>query len=80
MRKIGRRSFVSTMLATSAAALLVPRRTRAADARIEILLNEPIGTISPHIYSHFVEHLGGVVYDGILGRGEVEDSQLQRDS
>jgi len=30
-----------------------------------VLLNEPIGTISPNIYSHFVEHLGGVVYDGI---------------
>ena len=53
------------MLAMGAAALVVPRSTRAADARIEILLNEPIGTISPNIYSHFVEHLGGVVYDGI---------------
>jgi alpha-N-arabinofuranosidase len=65
MTKIGRRSFVSTMLATSAAALLIPRRATAADSRIEILLNEPIGKISPDIYSHFVEHLGGVVYDGI---------------
>ena len=53
------------MLATSAAALLAPRSAKAADARIEILLNEPIGTVNPHIYSHFVEHLGGVVYDGI---------------
>lgn len=65
MTKLGRRSFVSTMLATSAAALLIPRRATAADSRIEILLNEPIGKISPDIYSHFVEHLGGVVYDGI---------------
>ena len=65
MRKIGRRSFVGSMLATSAAALLVPRSSKAAESRIEILLNEPIGTISPNIYSHFVEHLGGVVYDGI---------------
>ena len=65
MTKIGRRTFVSTMLATSAAALLAPRSTKAADSRIEILLNEPIGTVNPHLYSHFVEHLGGVVYDGI---------------
>ena len=53
------------MLATGTAALLMPRSTKAADSRIEVLLNEPIGKISPDIYSHFVEHLGGVVYDGI---------------
>lgn len=39
--------------------------TRFADARIEVLAGEPIGTIAPEIYGHFVEHLGGVVYDGI---------------
>jgi len=65
MTKLNRRTFVSSVLATSAAALLVPRSTRAADSRIEILLNEPIGTVNRDIYSHFVEHLGGVVYDGI---------------
>src|SRR5581483_3503242 len=41
------------------------RSEEAADSRVEILLNEMIGQISPNIYSHFVEHLGGVVYDGI---------------
>ena len=42
------------------------RTSRTADARIEILANEPpIGTISPTIYGHFTEHIGGVVYDGI---------------
>ncbi|NLG14053.1 MAG: alpha-L-arabinofuranosidase [Lentisphaerae bacterium] len=25
----------------------------------------PLGTISPHIYGHFSEHIGGVFYDGI---------------
>ena len=39
--------------------------SRAADSRIEVLVNEEIGTISPNIYGHFAEHLGGVVYDGI---------------
>src|SRR6185437_10947790 len=39
--------------------------SRAADSRIEVLLGEEIGTISPMIYGHFAEHLGGVVYDGI---------------
>jgi alpha-N-arabinofuranosidase len=32
---------------------------------LEVLLNEPIGTINPNIYGHFVEHLGACVYDGI---------------
>jgi alpha-N-arabinofuranosidase len=50
-------------LATGAAALAV--RAQSPDARIEILPAEPIGRIAPEIYSHFVEHLGGVVYDGI---------------
>ncbi len=35
------------------------------DARIDILPSEPIGTIAPEIYSHFIEHLGGVIYDGV---------------
>ena len=65
MRKIGRRGFVGSMLAASTAVLLGPRSTKATDSRIEILLKEPIGTVSPNIYSHFIEHLGGVIYDGI---------------
>jgi alpha-N-arabinofuranosidase len=35
------------------------------DAHIEVMPAEPIGTISPEIYSHFIEQLGGVVYDGV---------------
>ena len=35
------------------------------DAHIELLPAEPVGTISPEIYSHFIEHLGGVIYDGV---------------
>ncbi len=37
----------------------------AADSRIEVLLNEPIGTISPNVYGHFTEMLGAVIYDGV---------------
>ncbi len=32
---------------------------------IEIVPDEPIGTISPEIQGHFIEHIGGVIYDGI---------------
>ena len=28
-------------------------------------LGETLGTISPNIYGHFAENLGGVIYDGI---------------
>ncbi len=45
--------------------LLAPRTSLAASARIEIVPDEPIGTISPRIYSHFTEHLGGCIYDGV---------------
>jgi alpha-N-arabinofuranosidase len=37
----------------------------SADSRIEILLDEPLGSISPNIYGHFAENLSGVIYDGI---------------
>src|SRR5260221_4735045 len=37
----------------------------AADSRIEVLLDEPLGTVSPNIYGHFAENLSGVIYDGI---------------
>jgi hypothetical protein len=53
-------------LAAGGAAWLGARRAigasfnTAPDSRIEVLLNEPIGTIAPEIYGHFVEHLGGV--------------------
>ena len=39
--------------------------TASADSRIDILLDEPLGAISPNIYGHFTEHLGGVIYDGL---------------
>jgi alpha-L-arabinofuranosidase len=66
-----RREFLhTTLLAAGAAAAARPARLLAADSasadsRIEILLDEPLGTISPNIYGHFTEHLGGVIYDGI---------------
>src|SRR5207248_6092304 len=36
-----------------------------SSASIEVLLDEPLGIISPEVYSHFVENLSGVIYDGI---------------
>ena len=68
---IGRREFLRNSM-IGAGALVFARSApymfgadSPADSRIEVLLNEPLGTISSDIYGHFVEHLGGVVYDGI---------------
>lgn len=40
-------------------------RAVGTESRIEILLDEPLGMISPNIYGHFIENLGGVIYDGV---------------
>ena len=68
---IPRRDFLRTsLLAATAATCSKPPRLVAADfasadSRIDVLLEEPIGTVSPDIYGHFTEHLGGVIYDGV---------------
>jgi alpha-N-arabinofuranosidase len=69
---IGRREFVRNS-AVGAAALVLTRPAKLAstigssahDSRIEVLLEEALGTISPNIYGHFLEHIGGVIYDGV---------------
>ncbi len=64
-----RRSFLKSAAASTAAALAFGRRralAQQADSHIEVLLDEPIGTIAPEIYGHFTEHLGTVIYDGIF--------------
>ncbi len=58
------------MKASSAAGLTLsfgktPLWATSANARIEVLVDEPIGTISPNLYGHFTEHIGGVIYDGV---------------
>ena len=67
MTGIGRRQFLGG--AAAGLTLLAARGRQNVgaqlDSKIEVLINEPIGQISPDLYGHFVEHLGGVVYDGI---------------
>ena len=67
-----RREFIRTSLAGTGALVFSQfagvRALRAAtgtDSRIEVLLGELLGTISPNIYGHFTENLGGVIYDGV---------------
>ena len=68
---IERRQFLRGMagagalLASSISLPLAWAQATAAESRIEVLTNEPLGNISPNIYGHFTENLSGVVYDGI---------------
>ena len=68
---IGRRAFVRNSvlgagcLLFNRAPLFAAPDPAGSDSRIEVLLAEPLGTISPNIYGHFAENLGGVIYDGI---------------
>ena len=69
---IRRRDFLRSTVA-GAGVLLASRCLPFAEAfdsvttgaRIEVLSDEPLGTISPNIYGHFTENLSGVVYDGM---------------
>ncbi len=58
-----RRDFLKAVAACGLAATTL--RSEAPAAHIEILPAEPIATIAPEIYGHFIEHLGGVIYDGV---------------
>jgi len=65
---INRRDFLRAAAASSGLAFLrnFPAVAQSgAGAHIEVLLEEPLGTISPNIYGHFTENLSGVIYDGI---------------
>jgi alpha-N-arabinofuranosidase len=66
MKPITRRRFLQ-QTGLAGAVLLAPRSLRAAgpEVSIEVLLEESLGTISPDLYGHFTEHIGGVIYDGI---------------
>ncbi|HMD08507.1 MAG TPA: alpha-L-arabinofuranosidase C-terminal domain-containing protein [Candidatus Acidoferrum sp.] len=69
---MNRRDFLQQGAIGVASLILMPKSSwasasssRAADSRIEVLFDEPLGIISPNIYGHFVENLSGVLYDGI---------------
>lgn len=63
---LSRRSFLQRASIGTVGLLAAPRLMGAGQgADIEVLLDEPIGMISPDLYGHFTEHIGGVIYDGI---------------
>jgi alpha-N-arabinofuranosidase len=67
--KTDRRQFLESAAAAGIAALAGVRPLRAADVEIVIDPSRPGPEITRHLYGHFIEHLGGVIYDGIwVGR------------
>jgi len=66
---MNRRNFLKAGATAAIVSLAGSRQAFAADAEISLSLGEPGAVISPHIYGHFIEHLGGVIYDGVwVGR------------
>jgi alpha-N-arabinofuranosidase len=64
-----RRTFLKAAGGAAGWSLAGPGPVLAADAEIELAPATPGPVISPHLYGHFIEHLGGVIYDGIwVGR------------
>ena len=64
-----RRAFLERAAGAGFGALAAPRFAFAADAEVVLTPGAPGPIISPHVYGHFIEHLGGVIYDGIwVGR------------
>src|SRR5229473_1170936 len=66
---MNRRTFLQAGASAAIGALAGSGLAFAADAEIELSPGEAGAVISPHIYGHFIEHLGGVIYDGVwVGR------------
>jgi alpha-N-arabinofuranosidase len=66
---MNRRNFLRAGAFASGAMLAGANPPFAADAEIEITAQGDGPAITPHIYGQFIEHLGGVIYDGIwVGR------------
>lgn len=62
---MNRRTLLKTATLAGLGAFVAPGRMFAADIELELSPADAGMEISPNIYGHFIEHLGGVIYDGI---------------
>jgi len=65
---LGTAQTMAQAIAMGTAANLIPNPSVLAapsDSRIDVLLDEAVGTISPDLYGYLLENLGTVIYDGI---------------
>lgn len=62
---MNRRRFIQSGCSLALTALTSSRLAFGADAEIVLSPDQPGEVISPNLYGHFIEHLGGVIYDGV---------------
>jgi alpha-N-arabinofuranosidase len=62
---VNRRAFLSTSALASAGFIAGIPPGVTGDAEVEITPSTARPQISPHLYGQFLEHLGGVIYDGV---------------
>src|SRR5882672_6875268 len=66
---VNRRTFLKAGASVAITSLAGSSPAFAADAEIVLSPGDTGAVISPHVYGHFIEHLGGVIYDGVwVGR------------
>src|SRR5262245_953582 len=70
MATLDRRHFLESVAAAGVAAFARIRTLQAADALVEVNPSQPGPVIGAHLYGNFIEHLGGVIYDGIWVGGD----------
>lgn len=65
--RLSRRRFVGNAAALTATAFLPVRifGDPSSAARVNVRLDDEIGTVKPEFHSHFAEHLGSCVYGGL---------------
>src|SRR5690242_20882520 len=65
--RLSRRRFVGNAAALTATAFLPVRifGDASSAARVNVRLDDEIGTVRPEFHSHFAEHLGSCVYGGL---------------
>jgi alpha-N-arabinofuranosidase len=65
MSSLDRRQFLESVAGAGIAAFAGIRTLQAAEALVDVNPSQAGPVISSHLYGHFIEHLGGVIYDGI---------------
>lgn len=60
-----RREFIKTATTGLALSPFLKAQTFVPAAAVDLRPGEASLVISPHLYGHFIEHIGGVIYDGI---------------
>ena len=78
MASLDRRAFFESVAAAGVGAFAAVRTLQAADALVTVNPSQLGPVIPSHLYGHFIEHLGGVIYDVDHKAHETIDEVLPR--